>query len=687
VKNKGFILRLRLSLVGILAITGFLSAQPQAPNLLCADVLDDGTVELTWDVPANVQPTNVYRIYRDNGAGFVEIVNNLSYTTTTYTDLTVNAQTESVKYRMQTHGGGSSAPGNTVSTLFLSLLPSGSSIAHLAWNTPYENPPSTGQYIIYRSIEGGGYNQIASISTQNTTHVDTLFGLCDLVDLNKQFVVNYKVSYQRAECEMFSQTTQGEFRDNLGPGLVDVETATINPLTGLPELYWYPITGAPDLKDYTIRAIIGGSESTVGIVPAFQNTSFIYADGDLNAATTFQIIAHDSCDVESGFESQYTTIRATSAYTDCSQTLKLNWTLYNGWQEGVALHNIYVNQDNGGYQLVESLAANEVSYNLPIEPNSEYCIYVEAVSNGSQRPSTTNATCLETNYPQVSEFNYLNRVTTIDNKRIQIDLLQDVNANGTTYELLKSKNNEAFQSMGVYNKTNIPVLTVFDTEVNADIAVYKYKWKAFDGCGVELGESNVGKNIVLNVLTNPDNLVNSLTWTNYTEWDGGVSEYRVLRKTGSEAAFSNFANLSAQTYDYEEDVEPYILEEGEFCYKIIGVEGANQYGSQTISESNVACATQKPLMWIPNSIVINGQMKNRVFAPVAGFIDFQSYEMEIYNKWGEKIFTSHNIEDGWDGTYKGSYVPQDYYRYIIVYRDGSGKSYLRQGVIYVVSTS
>src|SRR5690606_38644807 len=124
-----------------------------------------------------------------------------------------------------------------------------------------------------------------------------------------------------------------------------------------------------------------------------------------------------------------------------------------------------------------------------------------------------------------------------------------------------------------------------------------------------------------------------------------------------------------------------LLDEGEFCYKILATEGINQYSSETTSESNEVCVTQQPLMWIPNSIVTNGV--NKVFKPVAGFIDFESYEMEIYNKWGQKIFWSDDIEGGWDGTYKGSIVPPDYYRYIIVYRDGSGKSYLEQGVLYV----
>jgi gliding motility-associated-like protein len=27
--------------------------------------------------------------------------------------------------------------------------------------------------------------------------------------------------------------------------------------------------------------------------------------------------------------------------------------------------------------------------------------------------------------------------------------------------------------------------------------------------------------------------------------------------------------------------------------------------------------------------------------------------LSIYNRWGEKVFESHNISDGWDGTFKG----------------------------------
>jgi gliding motility-associated-like protein len=75
---------------------------------------------------------------------------------------------------------------------------------------------------------------------------------------------------------------------------------------------------------------------------------------------------------------------------------------------------------------------------------------------------------------------------------------------------------------------------------------------------------------------------------------------------------------------------------------------------------------------------------NDEFKPVLGFIDFDSYRMEIYNKWGELLFETSDIEQGWDGTHRGSVVPEDYYRYIITFRDGADKPFIEEDVLYMV---
>ena len=38
--------------------------------------------------------------------------------------------------------------------------------------------------------------------------------------------------------------------------------------------------------------------------------------------------------------------------------------------------------------------------------------------------------------------------------------------------------------------------------------------------------------------------------------------------------------------------------------------------------------------------------------------------LEIYNRWGVKVFESNTISDGWNGTFKGQTAPQDVYGYI-----------------------
>ena len=61
---------------------------------------------------------------------------------------------------------------------------------------------------------------------------------------------------------------------------------------------------------------------------------------------------------------------------------------------------------------------------------------------------------------------------------------------------------------------------------------------------------------------------------------------------------------------------------------------------------------------------------NDVFIPKTdGVIDFY---MEIYNRWGELIFVSQDVNIGWDGYYKGRLAKQDVYVYKVkmTFRDG-----------------
>ena len=72
-----------------------------------------------------------------------------------------------------------------------------------------------------------------------------------------------------------------------------------------------------------------------------------------------------------------------------------------------------------------------------------------------------------------------------------------------------------------------------------------------------------------------------------------------------------------------------------------------------IDSTSIAIAPQKGgIYYIPNSFSPEGDPFNQIFRPVftAGF-DIYNYNMQIYNRWGDIIFETNNLEIGWDGSY------------------------------------
>ena len=72
---------------------------------------------------------------------------------------------------------------------------------------------------------------------------------------------------------------------------------------------------------------------------------------------------------------------------------------------------------------------------------------------------------------------------------------------------------------------------------------------------------------------------------------------------------------------------------------------------------------------IPNSFSPNGDRLNNTYGLgglTQGVVDLN---FKIYNKWGEQIFESTNVDDRWDGNYKGKRAQQGVYVYVISFTD------------------
>ncbi|MEX1190901.1 MAG: gliding motility-associated C-terminal domain-containing protein, partial [Brumimicrobium sp.] len=60
------------------------------------------------------------------------------------------------------------------------------------------------------------------------------------------------------------------------------------------------------------------------------------------------------------------------------------------------------------------------------------------------------------------------------------------------------------------------------------------------------------------------------------------------------------------------------------------------------------------LIYAPNAFTPDGDDFNPTWRVYINGIDVQDFDLEIYNRWGEMVWESHNPEVGWDGTYGGN---------------------------------
>lgn len=87
-------------------------------------------------------------------------------------------------------------------------------------------------------------------------------------------------------------------------------------------------------------------------------------------------------------------------------------------------------------------------------------------------------------------------------------------------------------------------------------------------------------------------------------------------------------------------------------------------------------------IYVPNSFTPNNDGLNDIFqAKGTGFTD---YTLEVYDRWGEVIFTSHNFQTGWDGNYKEQGPKCDVYVWKIGLKTLSGKTKTLTGQVSLI---
>ena len=85
-----------------------------------------------------------------------------------------------------------------------------------------------------------------------------------------------------------------------------------------------------------------------------------------------------------------------------------------------------------------------------------------------------------------------------------------------------------------------------------------------------------------------------------------------------------------------------------------------------------------PLVTVPNAFTPNGDGRNDTFRAFG--VNIANYRLQVFNRWGELIFSSFDPGSGWDGTKNGQDCASDVYVWSIYYESDALEEPVRETV-------
>lgn len=111
--------------------------------------------------------------------------------------------------------------------------------------------------------------------------------------------------------------------------------------------------------------------------------------------------------------------------------------------------------------------------------------------------------------------------------------------------------------------------------------------------------------------------------------------------------------------------------------------GTNEYGCQLYDTINVLLKKCIPGFQAPNAFSPNNDGKNDFFRPNIGGIVIR-YELSIFNRWGQRIFSTKDRTVGWDGTQKNKSPVSDVFAWSCTYQLEGSSAVTEKGTVVLI---
>ncbi|MDZ4823233.1 MAG: gliding motility-associated C-terminal domain-containing protein [Flavobacteriales bacterium] len=672
-------------------------AQLDPPELLCVFVDEDGNVVVNWQPPSDPGGDfDTFHLWVADPVNLIwnEIILN-DFSATSFVDTGSSPEIQSFCYFMTTEStdGLLSISSDTLCTILLDAIPSVSppGYANLSWTSPYifSTPPGGAFYQLLMEYPVGFWNQLATVPFGQDEYLQEIT-VCN------EFLNFQVVLIAPDGCEIASNIDGDVFADSTPPTIPVVTSVSIDLATHDAIISWLP-SESQDTQAYIVYQCLGSFVTVIDTVYGINNTQFtdLLAQGNFGPEG-YLVAAFDTCYSGSppspntsptGDVCNNSIFLTSEFFVECDDNITLDWTPYEGWVLGVLEYVIMHSIDNVFFSPIDTVPGSVLTYDHPDPmPGILHYYYIVAHAEAFPYEANSNLRPVPAPYPETPDYIYTSSATVTGKNEVTIIALITPTTDIVHYHLeRKEVNDDEWDEVIVQDFNNASMINFIDNNnINPSVFSYTYRVIAENLCGDMVDTSNIGKTILLQGLANNNRLVNTLTWSNYEDWQTGVELYRVYRSQDDGTTQELLAELNSNVDFYEDDVSHLLYTEGEYCYTVEAVESTNSFGVSSSANSNELCLTQVPKIWIPNAFMPGGV--NDVFRPVISFADFEQYRMVIFSRWGDMVFETEDVNEGWDGRYKGELVQEGSFAFYVGVRDGDGRLYENTGFVIMLAS-
>ncbi len=449
---------------------------------------------------------------------------------------------------------------------------------------------------------------------------------------------------------------------------------------------WQPADSFEFSRYYIHRSDNFGNRSVVDSVFEVDSTRYIDSVPPLDVNTArycYEVQFQDICGLKSGLSDPHCLIYL-RVFPEGERALRLEWSPYVGW-DSVTAYRVY--RMDSVPRLLATLPPSDTTYLDSNLCDERYCYYVEALHPGGVWRSLSNMDCDTPVYPYQGEPYRLYYVSVTPDHRVEMAWEEGSQSNLRYYELSWRDTSGVWRDD--YARMGVGTTSWIDGGVDPTIASHWYRVRTVDECGYVGPWSNLGKTIWLRAAVLPSKAV-ALSWTPYGDWPAGVKEYQVmrLRRNGDYEVLTTLPGTVTSFVDSSSD--PGRVIDTILCYKVLAVENTPTPDSGAFSYSNRVCPHMDILVYIPTAFTPNSDNVNDIFRPSLLYVlheadhRYRQYEFWVFNRWGERVFYTTNIKEGWSGLIDGEPAPEGYYHYMIKVADINGMVHFYKGEVLLL---